>query len=119
VEPARGRLAVGPLAEGRAGAAVDALGRLPARYDLTLPGNQRKLEAADALARLADGHGPLADPLAIAFVLRHPGDHERDHRPAHDGAARLATRRRERRARRRVLDRIDAIVPPGHQPESG
>ena len=27
--------------------------RIPARYDLSLPGNQRKLEAADALAKLA------------------------------------------------------------------
>ena len=31
--------------------------RLPARYDLSDPGNQRKLDAADALAQLADEAG--------------------------------------------------------------
>src|SRR5438477_1939139 len=31
--------------------------RIPARYDLTLPGNQAKLDAADALARLAEDAG--------------------------------------------------------------
>ena len=33
---------------------------VPARYDMSLPGNQRKLDAADALAELADeaGHSP-------------------------------------------------------------
>src|SRR5579863_8503928 len=31
--------------------------RIPARYDMSLPGNQRKLEAADALARLAEEAG--------------------------------------------------------------
>src|ERR1700729_2366494 len=31
--------------------------RIPGRYDMSIPGNQRKLEAADALAKLADETG--------------------------------------------------------------
>ena len=31
--------------------------RIPEAYDLSLPGNQRKLEAADALAKLAEEAG--------------------------------------------------------------
>src|SRR5215218_7900813 len=46
--------------------------RLPARYDLSRPENQRKLDAADALAQLADEAGISLVHLAIAFVIRHP-----------------------------------------------
>src|SRR5260221_383213 len=47
--------------------------RIPQRYDLSLPGNQRKLDAADALAQLADDAGISLIHLALAFVLQHPG----------------------------------------------
>jgi aryl-alcohol dehydrogenase-like predicted oxidoreductase len=87
--------------------------RLPARYDLTLPGNQRKLEAADALARLADDTGHSLIHLAIAFVLRHPaitsaiiGPRTMEQLDSQLGAASVALDDG-------VLDRIDAIVPPG------
>ena len=33
--------------------------RIPDRYDMTLPGNQRKLEAVDQLGRLADESKPM------------------------------------------------------------
>jgi aryl-alcohol dehydrogenase-like predicted oxidoreductase len=46
--------------------------RLPWRFDLSLPENQRKLEAADALARLAEEAGMTLVQLALAFVLAHP-----------------------------------------------
>jgi aryl-alcohol dehydrogenase-like predicted oxidoreductase len=45
---------------------------LPDRYDLSLPGNQRKLEAADALAELAEEAGISLIHLALAFVINHP-----------------------------------------------
>ncbi len=46
--------------------------RLPQRFDLSIPGNQRKLEAADALGQLADDHDiPLVE-IALAFVINHP-----------------------------------------------
>src|SRR5215216_4098906 len=46
--------------------------RLPHRFDLSLPANQRKLEATEALARLAGEAGMTLIELAIAFVIRHP-----------------------------------------------
>src|SRR5690349_18741995 len=46
--------------------------RLPARYDLSNPENQRKLDAADALAELAEKAGLSLIHLALAFTLTHP-----------------------------------------------
>src|SRR5919202_2535897 len=46
--------------------------RLPQRYDLSLPGNQRKLDAADALGALADEAGMSLVELALAWGIRHP-----------------------------------------------
>src|SRR5436189_2532686 len=45
---------------------------LPRRYDLSIPANQRKLDAAEALARLAKEAGLTLIELALAFVIRHP-----------------------------------------------
>jgi aryl-alcohol dehydrogenase-like predicted oxidoreductase len=87
--------------------------RLPGRYDLSLPENQRKLEAADALARLADEAGMSLVHLAIAFVLRHPtvsaaiiGPRTMEQLESQLGAVDVALDEQ-------LLDRIDAIVPPG------
>jgi aryl-alcohol dehydrogenase-like predicted oxidoreductase len=87
--------------------------RLPKRYDLSIPANQRKLEAADALARLADEAGLPLPHLALAFVLEHPatsaaiiGPRTMDQLTSQVGAADV-------RLPRDVLDRIDEIVPPG------
>ena len=46
--------------------------RLPHRFDMSLPGNQRKLEAADRLAELAAEAGMSLIHLALGFVLSHP-----------------------------------------------
>jgi aryl-alcohol dehydrogenase-like predicted oxidoreductase len=87
--------------------------RLPQRYDMSLPGNQAKLDAADALARLADEAGVSLIHMAIAFVLEHPavtapiiGPRTMEQLESQIGAA-------EVKLSRDVLDRIDAIVPPG------
>jgi aryl-alcohol dehydrogenase-like predicted oxidoreductase len=86
---------------------------IPRRYDMSLPGNQRKLEAADALAQLAEEAGISLIHLAIAFVIRHPavtaaiiGPRTMEHLESQLGAADV-------RLGDDVLDRIDAIVPPG------
>jgi aryl-alcohol dehydrogenase-like predicted oxidoreductase len=87
--------------------------RLPARYDLSLPANQRKLDAVDQLTQLADQAGLTLIEMAIAFALRHPAvtsaiigprtvDHLESQLPAADVALDDA-----------LLDRIDQIVPPG------
>jgi len=87
--------------------------RMPARYDLSNPDNQRKLEAADALAVLAEEAGLSLVHLAIAFVLAHPavtapiiGPRTMEQLETQLGAADVTLSAD-------VLDRIDAIVPPG------
>jgi aryl-alcohol dehydrogenase-like predicted oxidoreductase len=87
--------------------------RLPQRFDLSIPGNQRKLEAADALGQLADEVGiPLVE-LALAWAIHHPavtsaiiGPRTMEHLESQLGAAELELDDE-------LLDRIDAIVPPG------
>jgi aryl-alcohol dehydrogenase-like predicted oxidoreductase len=87
--------------------------RIPGRYDLSRPENQRKLEAADALARLAEESGTTLIEMAIAFVINHPAV----------SAAIIGPRTMEQlesqlpaadvKLSDDVLDRIDEIVPPG------
>ena len=87
---------------------------VPGRYDLSQPENQRKLDAAEALAKLADEAGISLVHLAVAWVLQPSGRDVRDHRAAHDGAAHAASsaRRRSPSTPRRSTA-IDEIVPPG------
>jgi len=87
--------------------------RLPARYDLSLPGNQRKLDAVEALAQLADEAGIPLIHLALAFVINHPavtsaiiGPRKMDHLESQLGAADVTLDAA-------IFDRIDEIVPPG------
>ena len=86
---------------------------IPGRYDMSLPGNQRKLEAADALAKLAEDTGITLIELALAFVIRHPavtaaiiGPRTMEHLESQLPAADVTLSDD-------VLDRIDEIVPPG------
>jgi aryl-alcohol dehydrogenase-like predicted oxidoreductase len=95
----------GPMSEARK--------RLANRFDLSLPENQRKLDAADALAKVAEQAGISLIDLAIAFVLRHPGitsaiirPRTMEHRESQLAAADVELTDD-------VLDRIDEIVPPG------
>ncbi|HEY6888641.1 MAG TPA: aldo/keto reductase [Solirubrobacter sp.] len=86
--------------------------RLPGRYDLSLPGNQRKFEAADALGALADEVGIPLIEIAIAWVINHPavtaaiiGPRTMEHLESQLPAA-------TRQLSAELLDRIDEIVPP-------
>ena len=87
--------------------------RIPGRYDMSIPGNQRKLEAADALAKLADEAGISMIEMALAFVIRHPavtaaiiGPRTMEQLESQLSAADVELSDE-------VLDRIDEIVPPG------
>jgi aryl-alcohol dehydrogenase-like predicted oxidoreductase len=87
--------------------------RVPGRYDLSLPGNQAKLDAAEALAVLAEEAGLSLIHLALAFVLRHPavtsaiiGPRTMEHLESQLGATEVALEVS-------LLDRIDEIVAPG------
>jgi len=86
---------------------------IPGRYDMSRPGNQRKLEAADALAALAEKNGMTLIELALAFVIRHPavtaaiiGPRTMEQLESQLPAAEVTLSDE-------VLDRIDQIVPPG------
>jgi aryl-alcohol dehydrogenase-like predicted oxidoreductase len=87
--------------------------RIPGRYDLSLPGNQAKLEAAERLAQLAEQAGLPLIHLALAFVIRHPavtaaiiGPRTMEQLEGQLGAADV-------HLSDDVLDAIDQIVPPG------
>jgi aryl-alcohol dehydrogenase-like predicted oxidoreductase len=86
---------------------------IPDRYDLSIPANQAKLEAADALGRLADETGISLIDMALAFVIRHPavtaaiiGPRTMEQLDSQLGAADVVLDTA-------VLDRIDEIVAPG------
>jgi aryl-alcohol dehydrogenase-like predicted oxidoreductase len=96
-----------------AGPASVARQRLTHLYDLSLPDNQRKLDAAEQLAQLADEAGITLIQLALAFVLNHPaitapiiGPRTMEHLESQLAAADVSLDDA-------VLDRIDEIVPPG------
>ncbi len=87
--------------------------RLAARFDMSLPENQRKLQAVEQLATVADDAGVSLIELAISFVVNHPAvtsaiigprtmEQLDSQIPAADVALDPAT-----------LDRIDEIVKPG------
>jgi aryl-alcohol dehydrogenase-like predicted oxidoreductase len=87
--------------------------RLAARFDMSLPENQRKLEATEQLARVADDADISLIEVAIAFVVNHPAvtsaiigprtmEQLDSQLPAADVVLDPA-----------ALDRIDQIVRPG------
>ncbi|MFZ0091952.1 MAG: aldo/keto reductase [Solirubrobacteraceae bacterium] len=96
--------------------------RMPGRYDLSDPGNQAKLDAADALAGVAEEAGITVIEMALAFVINHPavtsaiiGPRTMDHLESQLTAADVTLSAD-------VLDQIDEIVAPGtnvNQAESG
>ncbi len=87
--------------------------RIPQRYDMSLPGNQAKLEAAEKLAGLADETGLSLIHLALAFVTSHPavtsaiiGPRTMEQLESQLGATDIVLTSD-------ILDQIDEIVPPG------
>ena len=87
--------------------------RLAARFDMSLPENQRKLDAVGQLAQVAQDAGLPLIELAIAFVVNHPAvtsaiigprtmEQLDSQLPAAEVVLDAAT-----------LDRIDEIVRPG------
>jgi len=83
------------------------------RYDMTLPVNQAKLEAADRLAALAEEAGLSLIQMALAFVLEHPavtaaviGPRTLEQLEGQLGADEI-------KLDSQLLDRIDEVVTPG------
>ena len=87
--------------------------RIPARYDLSIPGNQAKLDAVEELAVLAEDAGLSLIHLALAFTLTHPavtapiiGPRTMEQLESQLGVVDVTLSED-------ILDRIDKIVPPG------
>jgi aryl-alcohol dehydrogenase-like predicted oxidoreductase len=87
--------------------------RLAARFDMSLVDNQRKLQAVEQLATVADEAGVSLIELAIAFVINHPavtsaiiGPRTIEQLDSQFPAAEIALDPA-------ILDRIDEIVQPG------
>ena len=111
--PLAGGWLSGKWRKGAAPPSTHRAARMPSRYDLSNPVNQRKFEAAEALGALADSAGMSLVHLAVAFVIRHPavtsaiiGPRTMEQLESQLGAADLTLDTA-------VLDRIDEIVPPG------
>jgi len=86
------------------------------RYALDDPANAGKLDAADALAALAEENGMTLVEMAIAFVVNHPavtsaiiGPRTMEQLTTQLSAADITLSPE-------VLDRIDKIVTPGTTP---
>ena len=93
--------------------------RLPERFDLSQPANQRKLDAVEELAQLADDTGITLIQMAIAFVLNHPaitsaiiGPRTMEQLEGQLAAADVVLDHD-------VLDRIDEIVAARHDRQPG
>ena len=111
--PLAGGWLTGRYRTGRPAPTSSRVERLPARYDLSDPDNQRKLEAAEALAVLAENAGLSLIHLALAFVLAHPavtapiiGPRTMEQLESQLGAVDVTLSTD-------VLDAIDDIVAPG------
>lgn len=86
---------------------------IPHKFDLSLPGNMRKVQVVEELLKLAAEVGIPLTHLALAFVLNHPAVDSaiigpRTRRQLADLLAADTVELEEA-----VLDRIDELVPPG------
>jgi len=86
---------------------------LRTRFDLSRPGNQRKLDMVEQLSSIASEAGMSLAQMALAFPLAHPGVTGvnfgvRNMRQFTDAKAGFGTRLTDD-----VLDAIDACNPPG------
>jgi aryl-alcohol dehydrogenase-like predicted oxidoreductase len=87
--------------------------RLVARFDMSLPENQRKLEAVEQLAKLADDAGVSLIELAIAFVINHPAVTSAIIGPRTIEQLDSQLTAADVTLAAPLLDRIDEIVRPG------
>ncbi|SDL18164.1 Predicted oxidoreductase [Nocardioides sp. YR527] len=87
--------------------------RPPARFDMSSPANQQKLEAVEELAQLAEQAGMTLIDLAIAFVINHPAVTSAIIGPRTMEQLESQLTGADVSLTHDVLDRIDQIVAPG------
>jgi aryl-alcohol dehydrogenase-like predicted oxidoreductase len=87
---------------------------LPSRYDMSIPANQAKLEAAQVLGEVADGIGMPMIEMSLAFVTSHPavtaaiiGPRTMEQLESQLGVLERPVLSGD------VLDKIDEVVAPG------
>jgi aryl-alcohol dehydrogenase-like predicted oxidoreductase len=84
-----------------------------ARFDLSRPGNQRKLELVEELAVVADKAGLSLAHMAVGFTLAHPAVTSAIIGPRTPEQLHDLLSAADVRLDQDVLDAIDGIVPPG------
>ena len=84
-----------------------------ARFDMSRPGNRRKLELVEELSRIADEGGVPLVHLAVAFTLSHPAVTSTIIGPRTPEQLESLLAGADVRLDRDTLDAIDEIVPPG------
>jgi aryl-alcohol dehydrogenase-like predicted oxidoreductase len=85
----------------------------PRRFDMDMPENQRKLDAVEALALLAEEAGLTLIEMSLAFLLEHPAVTAPIIGPRTMEQLETLLPAAGVRLDPGVLDRIDEIVPPG------
>ncbi|WP_406029297.1 aldo/keto reductase [Nocardioides sp. NBC_00850] len=116
-----GILSYSPLAGGwlsgrwrkDAASAPTSAARPRARFDMSSPANQQKLEAVEQLAQLAEQAGMTLIDLAIAFVINHPAVTSAIIGPRTMEQLESQLTGAEVSLTPDVLDRMDQIVAPG------
>jgi aryl-alcohol dehydrogenase-like predicted oxidoreductase len=86
---------------------------IPARYDMSIAANQRKLDAVQALNELAERAGLSLIELALAFVKAHPAVTAPIIGPRTMEQLESQLPALETSLSTELLDEIDQIVPPG------
>jgi aryl-alcohol dehydrogenase-like predicted oxidoreductase len=116
-----GVLAYGPLAGGwlsgsfvlESGKPPTRVHTLPGRYDISGPSSERKLLAADSLARLADKLEMSLVDLAVGFALTHPAISSVIIGPRSEEHLRAYLRAADVQLGETVLDASGDLVPQG------
>ncbi|MCG6500527.1 aldo/keto reductase, partial [Kitasatospora sp. A2-31] len=85
----------------------------PARFDPALPGTAAKLDAVEGLTAIAEDLGRTLPELALAFPLAHPAVTSVIIGPRTTEQLAAALAGADLVLDDAVLDRIDAVVPPG------
>jgi aryl-alcohol dehydrogenase-like predicted oxidoreductase len=86
---------------------------IPERYDMSIPANEHKLEAAQSLGELAEEAGMTLIEMALAFVTNHPAVTAAIIGPRTIEQLESQLPALEVSLSEELLDRIDEIVPPG------
>ncbi|MFD8098428.1 aldo/keto reductase [Nocardia fluminea] len=87
--------------------------RTSARYDMSKPANQRKLEVVEELAVLAEQSGMTLIELALAWAINHPGVTSAIIGPRTMGQLESQLPAADISLSSEILDRVDAVVAPG------